>query len=774
MKNTKKVLSFLMYCVIFVMVNANIVMATENDKMPQINQAIEVDNDIINNAAGYREGWYKSWGGEYELVKDKVCTTYFIKVPQDSYYIYINDSRIKLAISEYDSDGSWLKITGGVKDGSLFVKQQKTEYITYTVSSSVWGVNIIDLFQNGLKIEFSQETKDVFTNVESISIANANFINANNWIAGEYSSQTGAFAINPNKACYKSYCVIEEEITYLVSLPSANLKMNIIELDLNNSIIVNQNLYNGQKWKKNAETKYVAFTISGINMTFTQDEYKFLIESGEKIGIYPYVPYQVSGEIADLSASEFVHRMNVGWNLGNSLDSKATLTSRGNDTNLNQEMYWGNPYVSKDLIDYVASCGFNTIRIPVTWYYNSYVDENGNLRIGRAWLARVKEVVDYAMANDMYVILNSHHEQPILYAGVSDEEMVQVLNNACSLWKDIAEYFMDYNEHLIFESYNEIDNMALSWNYSDLAAIQMNQMNQTFVDTVRATGGNNATRILMVPTLLDGVKSNILNAFVLPSDTVNDRLIVQVHLYSQKFHQVLEDDMEKLEKFSNKIGAPVVIGECGTTKSYVIPEARKAHATNYISRAAKHGIKCIWWDDGASYAIIDRRNLYNSNYEIINALMEGTKGIGYEVKDEIVINNISQVSLKMPNLQNGILEDKYWGTIVTDISGNGINVAGKKNCIISLNAINEATDIWLQRVLYYDELGNYIGGKELQLNTYICKIPEGTAYIRVSMNSPTRSIKYDQYSEYLLKEKFKLSICLFNEEDIKQIDLNNN
>lgn len=136
-----------------------------------------------------------------------------------------------------------------------------------------------------------------------------------------------------------------------------------------------------------------------------------------------------------------MQKMNVGWTLDNSLDSKCDKNNRGADRNLKQELNWGNPYVTKDLIDYVAQCGFNTIRIPVTWYYNTGVDEKGRLYIGQEWLARVQEVVDYALANQMYVILNSHHDQPILYAGVSETEMQQVLAKSQSLWQQIATYF---------------------------------------------------------------------------------------------------------------------------------------------------------------------------------------------------------------------------------------------------------------------------------------------------------------------------------------------
>ena len=184
------------------------------------------------------------------------------------------------------------------------------------------------------------------------------------------------------------------------------------------------------------------------------EEYKNIISNYQNFGLQAYNKYHANSKMKQVSASDFVKQMNVGWNLGNSLDSKCVNGTRGLDAYINQELNWGNPYISKDLIDYVAQSGINTIRIPVTWYYNTGIDENGNLVVGSQWLARVQEVVDYAIANNMYVILNSHHDQPVLYAGVSEDKMQTVLKNTENLWRQIADYFKDYDEHLIFEGFN--------------------------------------------------------------------------------------------------------------------------------------------------------------------------------------------------------------------------------------------------------------------------------------------------------------------------------
>ncbi len=730
-------------------------------------QSIELSVENLSNAANYQYGWYQSWGGAYKESTGSICSVKYYRVDKPVYHIYTNDSRIRIAIAEFDSTGKWLKHTDDHKNGGQFVKQEATAYIHLTVKSVKWGVNLFTLLESGLKIEFTDEEKSSSLSLATVDIGNADFSNAQNWVAGSISYQTGEYMIDPARIMFSSYCTVDNA-DYVVRLPGGYLKMNILELDANGATVANYDIHNGQKWKKNPNTEKIALSVftTGMGRSYTLEEYKALIASYPEFGLRPYVSYYKPDTMDNLSATEFINRMNVGWNLGNSFDSKCDRKSRGYDANPKQELNWGNPYVTKELIDYVASCGFNTIRIPVSWYYNTGVDENGRLRVGKQWLARVKEVVDYAMANNMYVILNSHHDQPIFYAGTSDENMQQVLAAAKSLWTDVAAYFRDYDEHLIFESFNEIDNVARSWNYSDLAAEQMNVMNQVFVNAVRATGGNNATRILMVPTLLDGTASNVLNAFRMPADTVADRIVVQVHTYTKRFDRSIEPPFARLEAFSMRIGAPIVIGECGTTNTYPLPALRDENASNFVARAAAHGIKCIWWDNGSDFKIIDRRNFANSDVQLIQALMNGTQGLGYQVNGEMILNNIDQFVLRMPNLKTGVLEQQYWGTLTTNVAGGAISVPAKKNGMVTLKAENGATDVWLQRILFYDATGNYICGKELQSTEYVFDIPAGAAYMHVSMNSPTRTITYEQYGVYVNGGDIELSISFFDEGDV--------
>ena len=226
--------------------------------------------------------------------------------------------------------------------------------------------------------------------------------------------------------------------------------------------------------------------------------------------------------------------MNVGWNLGNTLDSYGTWIM---PTTSVVETAWGNPVTTRQMIAAVRERGFNTIRIPVTWA--QFTDDNGN--VDPAWMARVHEVVDWALDEGLYVILNVHHDTGehgrIRSAGSSPIRVLfdSVQSRFANLWTNIANEFKDYDNRLMFEGYNEMLDMNNSWNAPTTgngAYDAVNSFAQLFVDTVRATGGNNSTRNLIVNTYVASVDQNVLNNFVLPDDTVEDHLICEVHAYA--------------------------------------------------------------------------------------------------------------------------------------------------------------------------------------------------------------------------------------------------
>lgn len=337
----------------------------------------------------------------------------------------------------------------------------------------------------------------------------------------------------------------------------------------------------------------------------------------------------------DITAMELTADIRIGWNLGN------TLESTGN-TGLEQETSWGNPETTPELIQAVKDAGFNAVRIPVTW--QNQLDENNV--INAEWMARVKEVVDYAYDIGLYVIINMHHEdwyQP--YA--ADEEKISAKMTDC--WTQIAEEFISYDECLIFEGMNEPrwKNTDFEWNGgNDEGRTVVNHLNQVFVDTVRATGGNNQYRFLVVCPYGASSTEEALAALEVPDD---DRVIVSVHAYipysfalqdpgSDKWLSTKENctrDIDTLAEALDRLfiskGQAVIIGECGAMNRQ--NEAYRAEwAEYYFSTFKALGIPCFWWDNGAfmsgeALGLFDRYNKVPRYTLLLQAMMNGADGI---------------------------------------------------------------------------------------------------------------------------------------------------
>lgn len=341
------------------------------------------------------------------------------------------------------------------------------------------------------------------------------------------------------------------------------------------------------------------------------------------------------------SAKQAVANINVGWNLGNTFDCVGDWISGGPSA---YETAWGNPVVNEQLIAGVKAAGFNTIRLPVSW--GAHVDANGN--IDEAWLDRVQEVVDYIIDADLYCVLNVHHD------GGSDGWLEA--SSACvsssgkrfeGLWTNIAKRFKDYDEKLIFESVNEVLDANNSWTTSNASDsyTSLNKLNQIFVDAVRATGGNNETRNLMVQTYSASSAAAALRGFELPKDKVEGHLIVQVHNYdpqgftwtdatwttmtdqwgSENQIETIEYLFEVLSDYSEQLEVPFIVGEFGAQSKNNDGE-RAEYAACFVSEGAKVGIKCFWWDNGADFKIIDRTTGAVVAAPIVEALVDNAEG----------------------------------------------------------------------------------------------------------------------------------------------------
>ena len=385
--------------------------------------------------------------------------------------------------------------------------------------------------------------------------------------------------------------------------------------------------------------------------------------------------------------------MGLGWNLGNSLDATG-------GSGLDTETSWSNPKTTQALIDKVKSLGFNTVRVPVSWGKHVSGD---NYTIDSAWLARVKEVVDYCYKNDMYVILNIHHDTkssesasgagyyPRSSAYSSSEKFVT------SVWSQMAEYFKDYDYHLIFETLNEprLIGTGYEWWFSKWnipsevkdAIDCINKLNQKAVDTIRDTGSNNRGRLIMCPGYDASIDGATVSGFKLPTDISGNknRIAVSVHAYSpynfamnidtsngatSTYSSSIKDELKNLfstlkSNFRDK-GIPVVIGEFGSTDKNNTAE-RVKWATDYTALAKKNNIPCVLWDNNA-FAV------YNGSSIVLNSEYHG-----YINRKNNTVTNPAKDVIEALMKPYGKKADLNCSSSVTIVAGQSKNIGASSS-----------------------------------------------------------------------------------------------
>lgn len=331
------------------------------------------------------------------------------------------------------------------------------------------------------------------------------------------------------------------------------------------------------------------------------------------------------------TAQEAVTNMGVGWNLGNTLDATKWGQTQGwNWPSVTaHENEWGQPTTKPELLKMMKEAGFGAIRVPVTWFQE--MDSNGKVKA--EWMKRVHEVVDYVINNGMYCILNVHHdtgegEDHWLYANTTCYNNVK--DTYQYLWQQIAAEFKDYDQKLLFESYNEMLDKYGSWNYAMSnrtggydeteakdAYNAINQFAQLFVNTVRSSGGNNDKRNLVVNTYgaccggkwgTNELPMEPLKQMKLPTDMTTGHLIFQVHSYpglkSNNLSSIktqVTTMMSDLKTVLAAKGAPVIIGEWGTLNddSDVNYANNKTNyldfCKHFVTEAKKNDIATFYW-----------------------------------------------------------------------------------------------------------------------------------------------------------------------------------
>lgn len=345
----------------------------------------------------------------------------------------------------------------------------------------------------------------------------------------------------------------------------------------------------------------------------------------------------------DLSQYEMVEAMGAGWNLGNTLEANSNGTP--------SETIWGNPMASSSLMKLIKNSGFNTIRIPVS--YLNKIGSAPDYKIDAAWLARVKEVVDMALAEDLYVITNIHGDG---YHGVTGSWLLCDSNNQSEIkakykafWEQIATTFKDYDEHLIFESMNEVFDGTYEWQsnggvYPNANYYQnINDYNQIFVETVRPISQNNAKRWLLIPGWNTDIDmTSEARGFKIPEDKYlsrsvsGKRLMISVHYYAPwdlcgddtdagvtrwgdeawkensskcttygqgaNSESTMSGQFDKLKTWFTSQGYPVVVGEYGTVDKTAF-DSENSDYTAYWTKtlcenARRVGAVPVLWDNG--------------------------------------------------------------------------------------------------------------------------------------------------------------------------------
>lgn len=383
-------------------------------------------------------------------------------------------------------------------------------------------------------------------------------------------------------------------------------------------------------------TATIVFTLDDLTESVTVTQQVLSVPEPDKTGM-------------ELDAADLMKNIKIGWNLGNSLEATGGETA------------WNNPATTLAMITKIREMGFNAVRIPCSW--DQYLNDETTYEIKATWLARVKEVVDYCMQNDLYAILNIHWDGGWLENDIPNGYNEEVNNKQRVLWTQIATYFRDYDEHLLFAGCNEPnvedkDDMATLLKYE-----------QTFVDAVRATGGKNVYRNLIVQGPSTDIDKTMQYMTALPVDETPNRLSVEVHYYSSWQFCGMENDEswgkafyfwgEENKKYATGVyegrwdnvcgenyiqsqfqklkerfidqGIPVIIGEFAAIRRTLSDE--QAQEGHNLSRAAFDecvvreandcGIVPFYWDRGDG--VLDRKNLQVYDELEYNGLMNGTK-----------------------------------------------------------------------------------------------------------------------------------------------------
>ncbi len=407
-------------------------------------------------------------------------------------------------------------------------------------------------------------------------------------------------------------------------------------------------------------------------------------------------------------AFELVHNMGLGINLGNTMEAYRA----GASTTAQLETYWGQPITTQAMITGMRKAGFRSLRIPVSW--SSMMSNDGNYTINPKLLQRVEEIMQYAFNEDMYVIINIHWDGQ--WWGQFGDKDSSVREKAWAryeaFWTQICDYYQDYSDHLIFESANEELGERLNDEWNDISSSEkpgiltkdecyqtVNEINQKFVDIVRASGGNNAKRFLLIAGYDTDIDMTCDSRYVMPQDTIAGRMMVSVHYYSPPTYCIsgdpnnswgymaswgTDDDIAAMKtqlalmkrSFVDQ-GIPVVIGEYGVTDAkadngtYVRKEGRDLFFQTLCDYAVNNGMCPMLWNTD---------NVYDkSSCKLKN---ETEAAIYLQLEKEAAETEVyTPVEFAGEHRWSGTLQNKSYNQYVTKTDDQStFNVAGNGGC----------------------------------------------------------------------------------------------
>lgn len=342
---------------------------------------------------------------------------------------------------------------------------------------------------------------------------------------------------------------------------------------------------------------------------------------------------------SNVDAYDIVHQMGLGINLGNTMES---VNANGTFSKVSDyETYWGAPVTTQKMISGMKKAGFHSIRIPVAW--SNMMSTDGNYTINDQYFNRVETIMNYAFNEGMYVIINIHFDGGwwARFGSLKEEERTQAMVKYKTMWKQIANRYKEYSDYLIFESANEelgnrlnsTDDYAGSGYFTNTDDIYktITSINQAFVDVVRDTGGNNASRFLLIAGYDTSIDQTCDSRYIMPKDTIDCHMMISIHYYSPSTYCISSDPdndwgyddswgtasdiaemkaaLESMRRSYVERGVPVIIGEYGVTNglnadktTYHRKEGRDLFLYNVCKYAIEHGMCPVLWDTNEIYS----------------------------------------------------------------------------------------------------------------------------------------------------------------------------